>query len=61
MTRRINEVALSDSGNIFAIQQFSHQSLEAVKVFHSEAGREIVAASASSCPAAPDSVRIQSL
>src|SRR3981189_1408329 len=61
MTRRINEVALSHSGNTFAIRQFPDQSIEALKVFHGEGGHEIVAARASSCPSAPDSVRIQPL
>src|SRR6267378_4367990 len=59
MTRRINEVALPRPGNIFVIRQ--DQSLEALKVFQGEGGHEIVAARASSCPTALDSVRIQSL
>src|SRR5882762_11862374 len=61
MTHRINEVALSRPGNTFGVRQFSDQSLEALKVFHGDGGHEIVAARASSCPSAPDSVRIQPL
>jgi hypothetical protein len=61
MTHRINDLALSHSGNTFVIRRFSDQSLEALKVFHGEMNHEVVAARASSCPSASDSVTIQPL